>query len=273
MDIESHIGEFYQRGGTAVPDVIDQPTVVAARAIAMRHMPRASSPSSANGRQWDGRTQFPYATDLLSHLVVDLRVIRCVKSLLECATPRLVCSTLWVKKAGHADYDQPFHVDFPEHTLLVPQRRRPYRAAKGYLYLTDVADATGATRLVSTTDRKLVARQRWFEGEEFAALHQSAVPAEGSAGSILFMSPNFVHRGAALERPKAVRVTLSFSYTSELWPWTARSPWLRTVCKRSGFVESLPLNRGERGDWISSARRSVLDAINCSWSRQALPET
>ncbi|MFI6394294.1 phytanoyl-CoA dioxygenase family protein [Nonomuraea sp. NPDC050547] len=232
--------ELDEHGWTVIPGVVDSDTVATTCRAAMKHRPSTTK----NGSQWDGFASFPFDDDELTRLVLDARILRCVRALLGSDTPRLTRSSLWVKVGGHADYDQPLHADYPEHTLVVPRQNGAYREVKGYLYLTDVRADTGATRLISLTKTEALSRERqWFDSPEFAALSEQEVPAAGSAGSVLFMTPDVVHRGANITVAGAVRVTVSFTYAASSWPWIGSTPWARELHRRqkSELIPALSL--------------------------------
>ena len=58
----------------------------------------------------------------------------------------------WAKFTGDADYDQPFHADFANHTLTVPSEDAQKNSVTIFCYFTDVTDAHGATHYVTRTD-------------------------------------------------------------------------------------------------------------------------
>ena len=52
---------------------------------------------------------------------------------------------------GGTQYDQSFHADYTNHTMLPPRADGRYRQVQMFLYLSDVTLPHGATRIVSKT--------------------------------------------------------------------------------------------------------------------------
>ena len=55
----------------------------------------------------------------------------------------------WAKFTGDADYDQPFHCDFVNHTLTAPSRTRRGNSITILCYFTDVTEAHGPAHYVT----------------------------------------------------------------------------------------------------------------------------
>ena len=54
----------------------------------------------------------------------------------------------WAKYSGAADYDQPFHRDYLNHTVLVPSADAPPSQVEMFVYLSDVAEDLGPIALL-----------------------------------------------------------------------------------------------------------------------------
>ena len=63
----------------------------------------------------------------------------------------------WAKFTGDADYDQPFHCDFSNHTLTAPSEDATRNSVTILCYFTDVTDAHGAMHYVTRPDSAQVA--------------------------------------------------------------------------------------------------------------------
>ncbi len=61
-------------------------------------------------------------------------------------------SHTWAKFTGDADYDQPFHCDFSNHTLTVPAEDPGQRTVNFVIYISPVTDALGAMHYVHKDD-------------------------------------------------------------------------------------------------------------------------
>ena len=94
--------------------------------------------------------------------------------------------------------EQLLHVDFGNHTLVVPRHEPGYQQLEMFVYLSDVTPETAATRMVS---RRLTAdiqvERTYLSQTDYADLYAAEVPASGPAGSILAYRPDVYHRGRA----------------------------------------------------------------------------
>ena len=61
---------------------------------------------------------------------------------------------LWAKYAGAVDYDQPLHRDYGSHSLVVPRPEPRYQQLTTFIYLSDVTEDDGPTRIVPYDDGK-----------------------------------------------------------------------------------------------------------------------
>ena len=61
---------------------------------------------------------------------------------------------LWAKYAGAVDYDQPLHRDYGSHSLVVPRAEPRYQQLTTFVYLSDVTEEDGPTRIVPYEDGK-----------------------------------------------------------------------------------------------------------------------
>ena len=63
----------------------------------------------------------------------------------------------WAKFTGDADYDQPFHCDFSNHTLTAPSEDAAKNSVTILCYFSDVSEAHGPMHYVTRTDSAKVA--------------------------------------------------------------------------------------------------------------------
>ena len=100
--------------------------------------------------------RFPFDQSALNDIVVHDRVIDLAEQLLGVADLRLYQAMLSAKYGeGALSDEQLLHVDFGNHTLVVPRHDPGYQQLEMFVYLSDVTPETGATRMVSrrlTTD-------------------------------------------------------------------------------------------------------------------------
>lgn len=144
----------------------------------------------------------------------------------------------WAKYTGDADYAQPHHCDFPNHTLLVPSDDAAARTLNMIIYITDVTLDSGATAYVPKSKAaQLLGHDNPFEtmGDERLQrkLHDIEERAPGPAGSVFAYGIDAYHRGVNLTEPNGYRFTLTASFKAggndmigfSAWPRTYLQPW------------------------------------------------
>ena len=143
---------------------------------------------------------FPFDAMALNRLVVHERLIDLAEDLLGTDQFRLYQGMASAKYSdGAPDYEQLLHVDYGNHTLVVPRADQGYQHLELFVYLSDVTAETAATRVVS---RRLTAdipvERMYLHLTEYAPLYAAEVPAEGPAGAVLAYRPDLYHRGTSL---------------------------------------------------------------------------
>jgi ectoine hydroxylase-related dioxygenase (phytanoyl-CoA dioxygenase family) len=165
--------------------------------------------------------RFPFADAALNDIVVHERIIDLAEQLLSLADLRLYQAMLGAKYGGGALSDeQLLHVDFGNHTLVVPRHEPGYQQLEMFVYLSDVTAETGATRMVSralTTD--IPVERTYLSQTDYADLYAAEVPASGPAGSILAYRPDVYHRGVRMTMPRTARFMLHVSYKPAATDW------------------------------------------------------
>ncbi len=63
----------------------------------------------------------------------------------------------WAKFTGDADYDQPFHCDYVNHTLTAPSDDECLNCVTILCYFSDVTEAHGPMHYVTRTDSASIA--------------------------------------------------------------------------------------------------------------------
>ena len=165
--------------------------------------------------------RFPFDDGALNDLVVHDRMIDLAEQLLGIADPRLYQAMLSAKYSGAALSDeQLLHVDFANHTLVVPRHEPGYQQLETFVYLSDVTPETAATRMVS---RRLTAgipvERTYLDPAGYPELYAAEVPASGPAGSVLAYRPDVYHRGVRMTAPAAARFMLHVSYKPASTDW------------------------------------------------------
>eukprot|EP00928_Gymnodinium_smaydae_P028161 TRINITY_DN21550_c0_g3_i1.p1 TRINITY_DN21550_c0_g3~~TRINITY_DN21550_c0_g3_i1.p1 ORF type:complete len:422 (+),score=37.73 TRINITY_DN21550_c0_g3_i1:94-1359(+) len=154
---DEHIRSWREEGFLLLDRLIEPSLIERARSSAYSTL---APGNHAEVRRGFGQLQFPYESSesVLNDVTLHPRIIASAKQLLGCADVRLTQSDTWLKvgrpkpDAGHWNRmdndDQRVHVDFPNHTLVVPPPWHSPEAVAMILYLDDEDSCGGATRLV-----------------------------------------------------------------------------------------------------------------------------
>ncbi len=192
-----------------------------------------------NDAQFRNFENIPFdCSPALNLLGVHPALIRLAKSALDTDRVHLYQNQAWAKFTGEADFDQPFHCDFGNHTLTVPSCDEHLNAITFLIYITDVTEAHGPTHYVSKTDaRKAGVPIATFSGD---LAHQDKLkPFEQSAaapaGSLFAYGIDVYHRGTNLTIPEGFRfaVTSCFKKAGNdsigymAWPFHQTKPWYK----------------------------------------------
>ena len=165
--------------------------------------------------------RFPFEDAALNDIVVHDRIIDLAEQLLGIRDLRLYQAMLSAKYGeGALSDEQLLHVDFGNHTLVVPRHEPGYQQLEMFVYLSDVTPESGATRVVSrhlTPD--IPVERTYLSQTEYADLYAAEVPAVGPAGSILAYRPDVYHRGVRMTAPRSARFMLHVSYKPAASDW------------------------------------------------------
>ena len=139
------------------------------------------------------------------------------------------------KFSGSADYDQPFHCDYGNHTLTVPADDVAARTAAFIIYVTDVTEALGAFNYVikPDSDRLLGSGELVVPGRLQKPLMACARAATGPAGTLVAYAIDTVHRGTNLTSPNGKRYSITVGYKARgnemigfhVWQFNPGNPW------------------------------------------------
>lgn len=148
----------------------------------------------------------------------------------------------WAKFTGDADYDQPFHTDFSNHTLTVPSEDATKNSITILCYFTDVTDAHGAMHYVTRPDSDKVAGPEAslngdpaFQAELQKGLVAYQRSSASTAGTAIPYTIDVYHRGTNLTAPGGRRYALmtcfrkagddAIAFTA--WAHNHTQPWNR----------------------------------------------
>ncbi|MBV9045446.1 MAG: phytanoyl-CoA dioxygenase family protein [Alphaproteobacteria bacterium] len=183
--------------------------------------------------QFAGLKEFPFGDVTLNLLPLHPAIIAVAEDLLRTRDVRLYQAETFAKYTGVTQYDQPFHADYTNHTMLPPRADGRYRQVQMFLYLSDVTKEHGATRIVSKTLTKDVPVMRLsfpavrVGAERRAEWEASATSAVGPRGSLLIYSADVVHRGTEMTYPNGGRFFFNLAYRTAHADWVGSNPWPR----------------------------------------------
>jgi ectoine hydroxylase-related dioxygenase (phytanoyl-CoA dioxygenase family) len=180
-----------------------------------RHLGPADDAHANRALQFKNIHVLPYEGSSAINLIsLHPAFIAFAKALLGTNDVRLYQSHTWAKYTGEADYDQPFHCDFGNHTLAVPADEPHARTVDFILYLTDVTKEHGALRYVTKPDVLAALGGPVISptAEQDRALHAKERIAEVPAGSVIAHGIDTMHRGANLTAPNGRRFSMTVGY-------------------------------------------------------------
>ena len=273
----AHADHFRTHGWVLIENLIDRAEIDAAHAglFAIYATPedfhagndprergfRAGADKPANaGReprfrplQFAGLKEFPFADQPLNLLALHPAIVAVAEDLLGTRDVRLYQAETFAKYSGVTQYDQPFHADYTNHVMLPPRDDGRFRQVQMFLYLSDVTEAHGPTRVVSRTLTKdvpvmaLSFPQARVSPERLAKWEEAAVSAVGPRGSLLIYSADVVHRGTEMTREKGGRFFFNLAYRTAGADWVGANPWPRKGIEAgwTGLVESCSVRQLE----------------------------
>lgn len=170
---------------------------------------------------------FPFDAGALNRLVVHEALVDLAGELLGTDNLRCYQGMVSAKYSGlREEYEQFLHVDYGNHTLVVPRDEPGYQHLELFVYLSDVTEETGATRMVPRGLTAGIPVERAYLGfEEYAHLYAAEVPATGKAGSVLAYRSDVYHRGTAFTVPGAARYLLVVGYRPAGAEWIGHHSW------------------------------------------------
>ncbi len=149
---------------------------------------------------------------------------------------QLYQSLAWAKYTGEADFDQPFHCDYGNHTLTVPSEDEQRNAITFLIYFSDVTEGHGATHYVTKPDSQIAVGSAASFNDELDVqdkLKPYERSAAGKAGSVFAYGIDVFHRGTNLTVPGGYRYAITSCFKkagNELightaWQFLHKNPW------------------------------------------------
>ena len=187
-------------------------------------------------KQFKNLDTLPYDGSVEMNLIsLHPALIQLASELLGGQPVQLYQSHTWAKYTGEADYDQPFHCDYGNHTLTVPGEDVAQRTVNFVIYLSDVTDALGAMHYVKKSDSDAILGSRAIAApiEYQVALKARQHSAAAPAGSIIAYGIDTFHRGTNMTEPNGLRYTMTASFKRadnanigfHVWQHALERPW------------------------------------------------
>jgi hypothetical protein len=181
----------------------------------------------ARWRIWDAAwPEFPFHSRSLNRVALHEVLLDLAEDLLG---PDIRCyqGTFTAKYAGQpSGFNQLLHLDYPNHSIVVPRDEPGYRQLELYVYLNDVSSANGATRMVS---RRLTADipygRHTLNYTDYGHLYDEPGEAVGPAGSVVAYRPDTYHRSVDFDEPGNVRYMLHVAFKSAGAEWAGYQSW------------------------------------------------
>jgi hypothetical protein len=173
--------------------------------------------------QFAGVEEFPYTSSDLNHLPVHPDLVDAAERYLETAELHLYKVELWAKYAGAINYNQPLHRDFGSHSLVVPRPDIQYQQITTFIYLSDVTEDDGPTRIVPHELGAHVPFTPLFLDR--GAMANVEVPLVGPAGSLLIYRTDILHRGSDFTASGHSRFSMLVDFQRRGTTWGGKMAW------------------------------------------------
>ena len=248
-----HVEAWRRDGGVLIPNFFTPDEVAAVRADFETVFGRSQGAETAaefkkageigkfNRHQFKDNDTIPFACSPALNLIgVHPAMMAFARQALGTEDVLLYHCEAWAKFTGDADYDQPFHCDYGNHTLTAPSLDPRLNSITTLCYFTEVTEAHGPAHYVSRPDADAIAGPEMTHTHDpkvletmQTALATKARSTAGPAGSIFPYTIDIYHRGTNLTAPKGHRYAVMASYhradvpsvNRYAWPYYAAKPW------------------------------------------------
>ena len=227
---DAALDEVREHGFVLVENFLAFDELEAARRALWLHFPKPdeyfadpASHAKYAASQFAGVEEFPYRSWDLNHLAFHPDLVDAAERYLGTTELHLYKVELWAKYAGAIDYDQPLHRDYGSHSLVVPRVDGRYQQMTTFVFLSDVTEEDGPTRIVPSERGDEVP----FTPLYFAPgpLADAEVPAVGLAGSLLVYRTDILHRGSNFTSAGRSRFSLLADYQTRGTTWGGKMAW------------------------------------------------
>jgi len=115
------------------------------------------------------------------------------------------------------------HRDYGSHSLVVPRAEPRYQQLTTFIFLSDVTEQDGPTRIVPYDAGKGVPFTPLYI--PFGQLAESEVPCTGAAGSLLLYRTDILHRGSDFGAPGRARFSILVDFQVRGTTWGGKMAW------------------------------------------------
>jgi Phytanoyl-CoA dioxygenase (PhyH) len=227
---DATLAQVRERGFSLMEGFLGDAELQAAREALWLHFPRPqeyfADPSAFAhyaASQFAGVEEFPYRAWDLNRLAVHPDLVDAAERYLQTTELHLYKVELWAKYAGAVNYDQPLHRDYGSHSLVVPRAGPRYQQLTTFIYLSDVTEVDGPTRIVPYEDGKDVPYTPLYL--PFGSLTDAEVACTGRAGSLLLYRTDILHRGSEMTGPGHSRFSLLADFQVRGTTWAGKMAW------------------------------------------------
>ena len=227
---DAALAELRDQGHVLVEGFLAPDELETARQALWLHFPRPDEYfedperfSKYAGSQFAGVEEFPYKSWDLNRLAFHPDLVDAAERFLETQELHLYKVELWAKYSGAVDYDQPHHRDYGSHSLVVPRVDGRYQQLTTFIYLSDVTDVDGPTRIIPyDRSREIPFTPLYLNFGELADVEKSAT---APAGSLLMYRTDILHRGSNFEAERRSRFSLLADYQARGTTWGGKMAW------------------------------------------------
>ncbi len=234
---DASLDELRDRGFCLIEGFVEPDDLAAAREALWLHYPRPeeyfADPSrypQFAGDPFGGVLEFPYRSWDLNHLAFHPDLVEAVERYLGTTDLHLYKVELWAKYGGAADYNQPLHRDFGSHSLVVPRADGRFQQLTTFIYLSDVTEEDGPTRIVPFEAGRSVPFTPLYL--PFGDLEEHEVALTAPAGSLLVYRTDILHRGSAMTGGGASRFSILTDFQVRGTTWGGKMSWPKQAPQR-----------------------------------------
>jgi hypothetical protein len=227
---DATLDEVRDRGFALVEGFLDADELKSAQEALWLHFPKPEDYFADPARhseyarsQFAGVEEFPYRSWDLNRLAFHPDLLDAAERYLGTEELHLYKIELWAKYAGASNYDQPLHRDYGSHSLVVPRHDGRYQQLTTFIFLSDVTEDDGPTRIVPYERGRAVPFTPLYI--ELGALADEEVAAVGPAGSLLVYRTDILHRGSDLRGDRRSRFSLLVDYQARGTTWGGKMSW------------------------------------------------